>query len=96
MTWAYVETVSEGGSWEDYQRVVKELDDGAPEGLIVHVAGPYAGGFRIIDVWESEDAYNRFRDEQLMPAFERGLGQERAAANPPDKETLDVQHMVKP
>lgn len=96
MPWAYVETVSEGGRWEDYQRVVKELGDGAPDGLIVHVAGPYGEGFRIIDVWESEEAYNQFRDERLMPAFERALGADRAAANPPHKETLDIQHMVKP
>jgi hypothetical protein len=30
------------------------------EGLLVHVAGEGPSGFRIVDVWESEEACNRF------------------------------------
>ncbi|HET9073872.1 MAG TPA: hypothetical protein VFN48_04780 [Solirubrobacteraceae bacterium] len=33
----------------------------------VHVAGPYADGWRIVDVWESQERYERFRDEQILP-----------------------------
>ena len=30
------------------------------EGLVVHAAGQGPNGFRIVDVWESEEACNRF------------------------------------
>jgi hypothetical protein len=94
MPWAYIQTVADGGSWDDYLRVAEEVGEGAPPGLIVHVAGPFEGGFRIIDVWESQSDYDSFLEQRLMPAFERALGPTRAAENPPPLETLDVQHIV--
>jgi hypothetical protein len=44
------------------------------EGLLAHVAGEGANGFRVVDVWESEEALNRFGDK-LMPVL-RGIGVE--------------------
>jgi hypothetical protein len=38
-----------------------------PEGQISHVAGPTADGFRVIDVWESREAFERFEREVLAP-----------------------------
>jgi hypothetical protein len=32
----------------------------AVEGLLVHVAGQSPQGFRVVDVWQSEEARNRF------------------------------------
>ena len=43
----------------------------APAGGIFHCAGPSPnGGWRVIEVWESEEDAMRFRNERLMPAFE--------------------------
>jgi hypothetical protein len=41
----------------------------------VHTAGfdEQAGVFRIFAVWESEDDWNRFRDERLMPLIQQAL-----------------------
>ena len=36
------------------------------EGLLAHVAGDAPGGFRVVDVWESEEAAGRF-GEALIP-----------------------------
>jgi hypothetical protein len=36
------------------------------KGLLVHVAGQGPNGFRVIDVWQSEEAFQRF-SEKLMP-----------------------------
>jgi hypothetical protein len=36
------------------------------EGLLVHTAGESESGFRIVDVWESEEAVRRFGDK-LVP-----------------------------
>jgi hypothetical protein len=42
------------------------------EGLLVHVAGQGPKGFRVVDVWASEDAFRRF-GEMLIPVL-RELG----------------------
>jgi hypothetical protein len=39
------------------------------EGLLAHVAGEGENGFRVVDVWESEEALNRF-GEKLMPVLQ--------------------------
>jgi hypothetical protein len=36
------------------------------EGLLAHIAGQSPGGFRVVDVWESEEAFQRF-GEALIP-----------------------------
>lgn len=39
------------------------------EGLIAHIAGDTGSGFRVVDVWESEEAFRRF-GETLAPVME--------------------------
>jgi hypothetical protein len=39
------------------------------EGLLAHVAGQGPSGFRVVDVWESEEAFRRF-GETLMPILQ--------------------------
>jgi hypothetical protein len=68
VTYAFVNDVA--ASWERYQRFADAFDGPLPEGLVLHVAGPTDEGFRIIAVWESEDAWERFRDYRLGAAVE--------------------------
>lgn len=58
MSYALVEDVA--ASWENYETFSAALAANAPPGLIVHAAGPTDEGFRIIEVWESEEAWQRF------------------------------------
>jgi hypothetical protein len=55
-----------------YDAVNAKMDITAnpPEGLICHTAGVVDGNFRIIDVWESEDDYERFSKDRLGPAIQ--------------------------
>lgn len=39
------------------------------EGLLVHAAGQGPSGFRVVDVWESEEAFARF-GETLLPILQ--------------------------
>lgn len=94
MTWAYVQTMST--SWDDYQRVTDQLGEDVPDGLIVHVAGRHEGGVRIIDVWESQDAFARFGESRLMPAVAGALGEEAVRQGPGHFEPLEVEHMMRP
>ena len=73
--------VSQGPTFtrERYEEVVRRFTGGTSgmqtpadwpvEGLLVHIAGESEHGFRVVDVWESEDACRRFGDT-LMPVLE--------------------------
>jgi hypothetical protein len=65
MSYVVVEDVA--ASWEQYQRFADALAGPAPAGLVVHTAGPTDEGFRIVAVWESEQAWRRFA-KQVRPA----------------------------
>jgi hypothetical protein len=59
------------GSREVYEQVRAHLGPEKPAGGIFHVAGPSPkGGWRVLEVWESEKAANRFFEERLVPALE--------------------------
>lgn len=67
MAYAFVQDVA--SSWEQYERIIAAMAETAPSGLILHVAGPTDEGFRIIDVWESEKAWQRFEADSLAPTI---------------------------
>jgi hypothetical protein len=67
MSYAFVQDIA--ASWHDYERVSAPALEPVPAGLVLHVAGPTDEGFRIIAVWESESAWQRFRTERLAPAI---------------------------
>src|SRR5437899_2844444 len=64
---------------EQYEQTILKLTGGknrmeSPadwpvEGLLAHVAGQGENGFRVVDVWESEEAFRRF-GETLMPILQ--------------------------
>lgn len=62
-----------GVTEEDYANVMRELDLDAipPDGAVFHVAGVEGGSLRVVDVWESDGAWNDFLGNRLMPAIER-------------------------
>ena len=60
------------GSGELYEQIIQQVaanGEMPPTGAIFQVAGPAEGGWRVITVWESREAQERFRDERLIPAF---------------------------
>lgn len=58
MSYVVVEDVA--ASWEQYAHIADALSGSAPHGLILHAAGPTDEGFRIVGVWESEEAWRTF------------------------------------
>jgi hypothetical protein len=63
---------------EEYDAVQEKLDPEAnpPEGGIVHTAGTLSNGrMRVIDIWESEADFQRFREERLAPAIAEVAGE---------------------
>jgi hypothetical protein len=59
------------GSQEVYERIRELLGVERPAGGIFHVAGPGPnGGWRVIEVWDSEESARRFFEERVLPAAE--------------------------
>lgn len=74
------------GSQEIYEKVREQIGLEKPAGGILHVAGPSPkGGWRVIEVFESEEEARRFLKERLGPAF-GALG----ASAPPEPEFWPV------
>lgn len=59
------------GSQEIYERLRDVIGLERPAGGVAHIAGPSPdGGWRVIEVWESEEDAQRFFEERLRPAAE--------------------------
>jgi len=80
---------------DEYDQVNEKIDPegNPPEGLIIHVGSITGSGVKVIDVWESEDAFNAFRESRLGPAVAEVMGE---TAGPPNIEVLDLHDVVKP
>lgn len=74
-----------------YKRIRAELGEDVPKGLIVHVVFQQEQGLRYLEVWESQQDWDRFEEERLHPAvdciFERA-GVSRPAE--PDRQPVEV------
>ena len=67
MAYACVQDIA--SSWDYYACVAGTLLEPAPDGLIAHIAGPTDEGVRIIEIWDTEEAWERFRTERLAPTI---------------------------
>jgi hypothetical protein len=64
---------------ETYDEVNSRLDlkNQPPEGLIAHTLGQGEDGvWRVVDIWESREAHDRFSEERLMPTIRDVLSEQ--------------------
>ena len=56
-----------GQTQEQYDAAVEQLNlaESLPEGWIFHAAGPIEGGWRVVEVWESQEAADAYFQERL-------------------------------
>lgn len=68
-----VTSVVPGGNAEQDDAMVRALDleNNPPPGARVRMAGPSESGWRIASLWDSQEAFETFRDQRLLPALER-------------------------
>jgi hypothetical protein len=89
----------EGIGSEMYDGINAAMDvaNNLPEGLIFHWAGDVDGKWTLTDVWETREAYERFRDERLFPAIREVSGMDPAAGGPqPTVSEFAVHNYAKP
>jgi hypothetical protein len=65
-----------------------------PEGALFHVAWMADDGFHVVDVWESEEAFNTFAEQRLMPVVKGDVGieGEPKVKFSPAHRVFDAQH----
>src|SRR5213592_2834970 len=62
-----------GVTQDQYNQVMRtlDLDKNPPAGGIFHVAGFTAGTLHVLDVWESQQAFERFQKDRLAAPCRR-------------------------
>jgi hypothetical protein len=84
-----------GGTKEQYEASIAAVHPGPgrlPKGQIFHAAGSSPGGWTIIAVHESQDTWERFRDDILLPRMQQGI--DGGFATPPEETGIDLQTVL--
>jgi hypothetical protein len=82
-----------GGTEEQYQASVAAVhpsDGSLPPGQVFHAAGPSADGWTIVAIHDSQESWERFRDDVLMPKMSQGI--DGGFTAPPHETTFPVQN----
>ena len=95
MAYAFIQDVPI--NLEIYQKLRAGLGELPAEGQLVHLVQVTDKGLRYIDVWESQEAWDRFVEERLHPAIGRifaEIGFRPPAGEPPQQiiELIDIVH----
>jgi hypothetical protein len=64
--------------------------DDPPDGLLFHMGGPIDGGWRVVDAWESREAFDRFAAETLGPVISGVTG---GQAPPPQPVEFNIHNI---
>jgi len=82
------------GSTTNYDAINEKLEaGGVPDGLILHCAGFVGDRFRMFDVWETQEQFDRFTAERVMPVVASLVPVD---APPPDVTTYELHNVVTP
>ena len=79
-----------GATKEQYEASIAVVHPagGLPAGQRFHAAGPSADGWTIVAIHESQESWERFRDETLMPSMSQGI--EGGFPTPPQETAFPV------
>jgi hypothetical protein len=77
-----------GVTQELYEKAAARLaQSDAPAGILYHACGSTGDGWRIVDVWETAEVFDRFVDERYLPAMRAAGGSE-----PVRREVMQTHH----
>jgi len=88
-----IEMNFKGATLEQYDQVIElmGLTSGqAPPNAIFHWVAKTDEGIRVVDVWETKEAYEQFAQEQIGP-----YSQQAGVPGPPEVTYYDVHNIIK-
>ncbi len=60
---------------DQYERAIRALNiSGPPPGSHLHASGPMEGGWRIVEVWESEETANAYYTSEVFQQMAQSIG----------------------
>jgi hypothetical protein len=74
-----------GGTTELYEALNREMgidESHPPDGLHLHIAAKTDDGIQITDVWESREQFDRFVEDDVMPAMAKLGGDDAPPVEP--------------
>ena len=80
-----------GGTQDQYDASIAAVhpsDGSLPDGQVFHAAGASPGGWTIMAIHETQESWEKFRDEILMPRMQAGI--EGGFSSPPQETEIDV------
>lgn len=92
---AYAVEYEVPGNEQIYAKVKAEIGEETPDGMVVHFVVKSEGGLRHFEVWDSQQDWERFRDERVDPAVGKvlaslGFEGERPTPHEQVMEVVDV------
>jgi len=89
-----IEMNFKGATLDQYNEVMKlmSLDDGtrpAPPGAIFHWVAQTDDGIRVVDVWETNEQFEKFAQDEIGP-----YTQQVGFPGPPETTFRDVHHFL--
>jgi hypothetical protein len=62
-----------GGTEQQYERIIARVfpEGQLPEGWLLHIAGPTDSGWRVVNVVPSQEQFEAFAREELIPAMQQ-------------------------
>ncbi len=84
-----------GGTKEQYEASIAAVHpsrDSLPKGQTFHAAGPSAGGWTIVAVFDSKGSWEQFRDGIMMPRMQQGI--KGGFTTPPQETPFEVYNLL--
>ena len=84
-----------GGTKEQYEASVAAVhpaDGSLPRGQVFHAAGTSPGGWTVMVVHETQESWDSFRDEVLMPKLQAGVP--GGFTGPPQETLVEVDKVL--
>jgi quinol monooxygenase YgiN len=63
----------------------------AVDGCMIHTMGKGPNGYRVVDVWESQEAFDTFMNDKLMPAVEEAGMSDMTRTRP---EIVELEYVI--
>jgi hypothetical protein len=100
MTVIMQQTMPEGTTLDFLDEVTKQMgvEMDPPAGLVVHTHFEERGHIQVVDVWDSQEAFERFQESLLVPTMQKvaaAHGMDMSQAPQPDTTFMTVDGLVK-
>jgi hypothetical protein len=85
-----------GGTKDQYEASIAAVHPAGgslPDGQIYHFAGPSSDGWTIVAVHDSQESWEKFRNEILMPRMSQGI--DGGFVSAPDETAFEVVNEAK-